>query len=119
MTSDIGHGLSIRVITAPCFLATKLEAFANRGHGDFVASHDLEDIVEVVNGRPTIESELSTTHAEVRNFVAQQFETLLGDRDFMGALPGHLESDSTSQARLEIVVGRLRRIALLRGAGST
>lgn len=114
---DIGASRPIRVVTAPCFLATKLEAFSNRGHGDFVASHDLEDIIEVVNGRPAIESELSTTHEKVRNFVARQFETMLGDRAFLGALPGHLESDSTSQARLEIVLNRMRRIALLRDAG--
>jgi hypothetical protein len=34
-------------ISAPYFLATKLEAFRNRGNADYFASHDLEDITAV------------------------------------------------------------------------
>jgi predicted nucleotidyltransferase len=40
----------IRVITAPYFLATKLEAFHGRGKNNF-RSHDLEDVVTVIDGR--------------------------------------------------------------------
>jgi hypothetical protein len=32
----------LRLVTAPYFLATKLEAFLGRGRGDFAGSHDLE-----------------------------------------------------------------------------
>jgi hypothetical protein len=38
----------IRAITAPYFLATKLEAFHGRGGGDVFASHDLEDVIAVL-----------------------------------------------------------------------
>ena len=34
-------GRSIRMVTAPVFLATKLEAFHGRGQGAFLFSHDL------------------------------------------------------------------------------
>ena len=44
----------IRAITAPYFLATKLEAFHARGKGDVFASHDLKDVIAVIDGRPTI-----------------------------------------------------------------
>ncbi len=33
----------IRLISAPAFIATKLEAFYDRGKGDVYISHDLED----------------------------------------------------------------------------
>ncbi len=33
-------GRSIRIVTAPVFLATKLEAFRGRGQGNFLFSHD-------------------------------------------------------------------------------
>jgi predicted nucleotidyltransferase len=42
---EIASGLRIRVVTAPYFCATKLEAFAGRGQGDYLASRDLEDLV--------------------------------------------------------------------------
>jgi predicted nucleotidyltransferase len=44
-------GTSIRLVSAPAFIATKLEAFYDRGKGDVHMSHDLEDIIAVVNGR--------------------------------------------------------------------
>jgi len=47
-------GRIISLIAAPVFIATKLEAFHDRGGGDFLASHDLEDIVTVVDGRPGV-----------------------------------------------------------------
>ncbi len=58
--SAIGHrqvyrlpsGLLVHHIDAPHFLATKLAAFESRGGGDFLGSHDLEDLVRVVDGRP-------------------------------------------------------------------
>lgn len=42
----------IRAVTAPLFLATKIEAFRSRGRGDFVASHDLEDLIAVAGTGP-------------------------------------------------------------------
>ncbi|HSN16459.1 MAG TPA: hypothetical protein VLT61_17630 [Anaeromyxobacteraceae bacterium] len=51
-SDEIGlqDGPAIRVVRAPLFLAMKLEAFASRGGGDFVASHDVEDVIAVGTG---------------------------------------------------------------------
>src|SRR5688572_26192329 len=46
--------LDVRVITAVYFLATKLEAFRGRGRNDYKGSHDLEDVIAVVDGRPEL-----------------------------------------------------------------
>ena len=40
--TELQAGLRIRVVTAPYFLATKLEAFRGRKRGDYANSHDLE-----------------------------------------------------------------------------
>ena len=45
------------MVTAPVFLATKLEAFRGRGQGDFLFSHDLEDLMAVVDGRAALVEE--------------------------------------------------------------
>jgi hypothetical protein len=42
------------MITAPYFLACKLAAFRSRGEGDYLMSHDMEDIVAVLDGRPEV-----------------------------------------------------------------
>ena len=63
-------GDSIRLIAAPAFLATKFEAFADRGGGDMLASHDLEDIINIVDGRPELRDEVADAPAELRAYAA-------------------------------------------------
>ena len=53
-TEEISEKMAIRVVTGPFFLATKIEAFYSRGKGDFIASHDMEDIVTLLDGRPEL-----------------------------------------------------------------
>lgn len=45
-------GRSIRLIDSVHFIATKLEAFSGRGNDDYVMSHDLEDVVCVLDALP-------------------------------------------------------------------
>lgn len=48
------NGMVINHISAPIFIATKLDAFNSRGKGDFMMSHDLEDLISVIDGRSSI-----------------------------------------------------------------
>jgi hypothetical protein len=102
-------GKRIRLIAAPYFLATKLEAFASRAGGDY-AHHDMEDIVTVVDGRDSIVAEVMNAEDEVREYVMDEFETLLASPTFVDRLiwllPHH-EADT----RRPIVLDRMRLIA--------
>lgn len=104
------EGLSIRLITAPCFVATKLDAFRERGKGDYFASHDLEDVLSVVDGRPELVEEFRQADRELRNYVASVFANLLADEGFLNAFPGLLIEGSPAD-RSPIVMERLRTIA--------
>ena len=48
---------TIRILSAPYFLAAKFEAFNNRG-GDYRISHDIEDIIYVLNNKINIAEEI-------------------------------------------------------------
>ncbi|MEW8561758.1 MAG: hypothetical protein AB2541_06615 [Candidatus Thiodiazotropha sp.] len=50
-------GQNIRMVSAPYFLCTKLVAFDGRGRGDYLLSHDIEDMIAVLDGRPEIVNE--------------------------------------------------------------
>ena len=104
---ELPGGRVIRHIPAPLFLATKLAAFDDRGAGDYLASHDLEDFVAVVDGRPTLLDELEAADDKLKEHLAERIGRLLDDRGFRDALPGFLPGDSASQARLETLHGRL------------
>lgn len=102
----------IRVVDAPHFVATKLEAFRGRGEGDFY-HHDMGDVVAVVDGRAELETELRAARDEVRAFVARELHALMNDESFRDSLAGHLPGDRASQARLPLLEARLNRIARL------
>jgi predicted nucleotidyltransferase len=104
---SLGDGIEIRVATAPAFLATKLVAFADRGKGDLLASHDLEDVLNVVDGRPELAKELALAPAALRDAVREALARLLGHPDFENGLPGLIADAS----RADIVEARLRTMA--------
>ena len=111
-TADLRRvaGRDVWLVTPAFFLATKLEAFRGRGAGDVSASHDLEDIVTVVDGRPQIVEEVAAAAADVRGYIASQIEALMDNPDFIDALPGFLLPDAASQARRGLLESRLRTL---------
>ena len=102
----------VRVITAPYFLATKLEAFHGRGKNDFRMSHDLEDIVTIIDGRAEIVKEVGLAAANLQKYLREEFSALLSDREFLQALPGHLLPDSASQQRASLVMKRMQQLVI-------
>lgn len=116
LSTAVEHALSkqlaIRVVTPPCFVATKLEAFRGRGKGDYQGSHDLEDLIAVVDGRDQLVDEILTADdTKLREYLSVAVADLLRTDAFIDALPGHLPPDVGSQSRLEGLLERLRRIA--------
>ena len=87
-TVDLGEGVTIRLVSAVAFVATKLEAFTSRGAGDFMSSHDLEDVLNIVDGRGELVLEMRAAPAELRQAVAATLAPLLADPDFANVLPG-------------------------------
>ena len=87
---DLGAGCRVRLVSAVAFVATKLEAFASRGESDYMTSHDLEDVLNIVDGRQELVAELAGAPVELRNAVAAAFTPLLKNAGFLNVLPGLL-----------------------------
>jgi len=66
----------IKILTAPCYLATKFEAFLDRG-SDYRTSHDIEDIMYIIDNRTNIVSEVIESESEISLFIAQQFQHIM------------------------------------------
>lgn len=109
-------GTAIRVIQAPVFIGTKLEAFHGRGGGDYLFSHDLGDIISVVDGRDSLVKDCGQMPPELKDYLASQFSALLADRRFLDALPGHLPGDAISQSRLPDLEAKIKQLAHLAAA---
>jgi hypothetical protein len=74
-------------------------------------SHDLEDVVAVLDGRPEIVDEVRSSDDALRRHLARRFDAFLRDPRFLEALPGHLPGDAASQARLPLIVARIQELA--------
>jgi hypothetical protein len=106
---DIG-GHDVQVVTPALFIATKLDAFHGRGKDDVFSSHDLEDIIAVVDGRPEIVNDVAAAGADVRDYIGAEIRALLEDPNFVEALGGFLLPDSASQGRRPLLEARLRAL---------
>src|SRR5215469_6034785 len=73
---ELESGLRVRVVAAVYFCATKLEAFAGRGKGDYQSSHDLEDLIAVVDGRVELIKEIEDGPQDVRAYIASEIKKL-------------------------------------------
>ena len=104
------NGSMIRLVTPACFLATKLAAFGDRGRRDPMASHDLEDLVSVIDGRREIVADLAAAPRDLRTYVAERLSHFLARGDADVLLAAQLMPDSDSQDRLPFVVDRIRSL---------
>lgn len=103
-TVSLSPGITIRLVSAVAFVATKLEAYDGRGGGDFLSSHDIEDVLNIVDGREELAVELTAAPAELRGAVAAAFQRLLSNPDFANVLPGMIAEPE----RAPLVMQRLQ-----------
>lgn len=115
LSTALPSGRRINLISAPAFLATKFEAFDTRGKSDVLISHDLEDIVNVVEGRSMIVEEITAAESALRAYLAMKFRELSRNPDFANALPGLVAYDDLYQSRIQTVRDRASAIAELDG----
>lgn len=106
-------GLEISLIRAPEFIATKLEAFAGRGNNDYLFSHDMGDLIAVIDGRAALQDECSASDDALKAYLRDWFTRLLARAAFMEALAGHLPGDAASQERLPELESKMRALAQL------
>lgn len=90
VAATLPDGQGIRIFDLPYFVASKIEAFKDRGKGDFAASTDLEDIITVLDGVPDFQARAQQALEDVRTYLQDSFAEFCGDERFWDYLEGHL-----------------------------
>src|SRR5690606_36978320 len=101
-------GTVIRVVSPAHFLGTKLEAYRGRGNNDPLASRDIEDILNVVDGRNSLLADVAAAAAPLRTDIATGIAGLLRHRDFDYAVQAAARNN---RQREELIFQRLESIA--------
>ncbi|MBI5239589.1 MAG: nucleotidyl transferase AbiEii/AbiGii toxin family protein [Elusimicrobia bacterium] len=108
------NGESIYVFSVPYLLASKLEAFRDRGHEDFQSSKDLEDVIVLLDGHLEAEAKIDAAPAGVRRYLKEESARMLADKRFLLSLEGHLSAGrpvAEGERRREKFLALMRRIA--------
>ena len=104
----LDNGKTINILKAPFFLASKIEAFFSRGIKDPFLSKDLEDIVDLINGREAIVQDVILSNdLELVNFLSDKINQMLEDEKIYEAISGHFYGQ---EARFVVVIERMKRI---------
>lgn len=74
--------LTIKLVDPVYFVATKLEAYLGRGNGNTLDSDDIEDLINIFDGREEIVAEINEVEGELRDFIRVQLQALLDDANF-------------------------------------
>lgn len=96
---------SVRIFSSVYFIASKLDAFNDRGNGDGRTSSDFEDIVYVLNNRTVIWEEMKNAPAPVKTFFKEQFQKLVAEDYLYEWISVHL--DYNEQRRVNYILGGL------------
>lgn len=112
-TYQLAEDLCIKMLPAPYFLATKLEAFKTRGKNDYLMSHDFEDIITVIDGYVELLDEVITADTTLKKHLSKAFSDILKDQKFYMALPGHLNYGALTDNRIQIILRRIEKIGNL------
>jgi predicted nucleotidyltransferase len=106
-TYTLNPGIDIKMLRPELFIATKLDAFFDRGGADLMASHDLEDILLLVDGRPELVAEIEHCEDDIRHYISEQFQALQKHPDFENFLNGNIRGPT---GRVAFVRARFAKI---------
>lgn len=84
------EGGEISLLSLPYFIATKIEAFHGRDESDFRISHDIEDIIIVLDGVLEFDT-LFEANESVKGFLIEQFSEFMKESTFIESVSSHIE----------------------------
>ena len=100
----------IKIFSIPYVLASKIEAFLGRGKDGFYWSSDIEDIITLLDGCPSLEFEVKNAEDEVKNFIQNWFEKEL--ENLTEIIPAVLSPISINSGRVPLLNNLLQRIVV-------
>ncbi len=109
LETRIFQEVPFRILQAPYYLATKFEAFRDRGKGDYRTSHDFEDVIYIINNRNTLVNEILLSDTLVKSFLQEECKSILKNKYSEEIITCHLNPFESS-VRYPIILNRLKSI---------
>ena len=101
----------IQIFSAPCFLATKFEAYHDRGKDDYF-TEDFEDIIYVIDNRNAIVEEITNAPEEIKDYIIEEFKNIWNSPKRDEILSIHLHPLMLEE-RFPVVIEKISQIVKL------
>jgi Nucleotidyl transferase AbiEii toxin, Type IV TA system len=111
VTRILPSSAELRVVPPAWLVATKLEAFADRGNDDCLSSRDFEDVVLLVDGREELGAELDALPDDARTYVRSEFARVLAVWSFQYGVEGGLAAADSRERARAVTIPRFERLA--------
>jgi hypothetical protein len=104
------NGTTIRILPVTYYLASKLDAFNDRGGKDPRTSHDFEDIVYLLNYTSYLKEKIEKeSDSNVRKYIIDQFHEILKDSQKQEAILANLYYENQIE-RFEYIIELLKSL---------
>jgi predicted nucleotidyltransferase len=100
----------VQILPLSYFLASKFNAFCDRGAKDPRISHDFEDIIYVIDNRTDFVEQLRDAPSNVKSYLIQQMQNILHNRAMQEAIYGNLFYE-TRETRYQIIIAAVKQIS--------
>lgn len=101
--------LLIKLLPLPYFLATKFDAFFDRGIRDLYASHDFEDIVYLLNHVSDLADQVANSKKTVKEYLIACASKIMKSSQLQEAIIGNLFHEAQDQ-RFGLIMSKLKNI---------
>lgn len=98
----IDERCTVKILSAPYFIATKLEAFKGRGKNDGRTSTDFEDIIFVLETRKKVWEEMNEAEKNLKAYLQSEFKNLLNHPNIDDWIDCHLDRGPNRNAFIVI-----------------
>lgn len=102
--------MTINLLPLPYFLATKFDAFFDRGIKDLYASHDYEDIVYLFNHSSDITEQVLNSEISVKTYLIECASKIIDSPRLQEAIAANLYYEAQDQ-RFELIMTKLTKLA--------
>ncbi|MES2837807.1 MAG: nucleotidyl transferase AbiEii/AbiGii toxin family protein [Bacteroidota bacterium] len=100
----------IQILSLPYFLATKFEAYNNRGKNNPITSSDFEDIGYIMDNRLDFVELIENANQNVKDFLIEEFQKIINDRIKQEAIEANLYYEN-KQERFNRIMNNLNKVA--------
>ncbi len=108
----IDESQEIKIFTAPLYLASKVQAYQQRGARDKRLSTDFEDVIYVIENRKELIDEIARSTERVKKYLAGFFKNLMKERDLDEAINAVI-GYTTMPARSRSIKDSIERLSQL------